>query len=85
MLYHKVRLTKKSLYGAFKSNLKDIIIYTMKCYTVNTLQLTGKDNGFTFCKTHRKNGITFKDKNTYSGRFEIKEIDEYDVEFSIYI
>lgn len=57
----------------------------MKCYTVIDFDLDDETQNFTFKKTYRINNIKMKDPKEYSGRFEIKDIDEENVNLRLII
>ena len=57
----------------------------MKCYTVVDFDLDDETQEFTFKKTHRINGIKLNDSKEYSGRFEIKDIDDENVNLRLII
>jgi hypothetical protein len=57
----------------------------MKCYTVVGFDLDDEEQTFTFKKTHRINGLKMDDPKEYSGRFELTDLDDDNVNLRLII
>lgn len=57
----------------------------MKCYTVTNFDLDEENQSFSFKKTHRINGLKMKDPKEYSGRFEVQDIDDENINLKLII
>lgn len=57
----------------------------MKCYTIVGFELNDDEQTFTFKKTHKINGLRMDDPKEYSGRFEVEELDDDDINLKLIV
>lgn len=57
----------------------------MKCYTIVGFELNDDEQTFTFKKTHKINGLRMDDPKEYSGRFEVGELDDDDINLKLIV
>ena len=57
----------------------------MKCYTIVGFDLDDDEQAFTFKKTHKINGLRMDDPKEYSGRFEVKDLDDDNINLRLIV
>jgi hypothetical protein len=75
------RVFKKRKLSTFQHKLRVI----MKCYTIVGFELNDDEQTFTFKKTHKINGLRMDDPKEYSGRFEVEELDDDDINLKLIV
>ena len=79
------KINKKTFRKRKLSTLQHKLRVLMKCYTVVNFDLDEETQSFTFKKTYRINGIKMDDPKDYCGRFEIKDLDEDNINLRIIV
>lgn len=67
------------------STLQHKLRVIMKCYTVIDFDLDDETQEFTFKKTHKINGLKMSDPKEYSGRFEVRDVDDENISLRLII
>ena len=85
-MYFKDFKIKKKVFRKRKlSTLQHKLRVLMKCYTVVDFDLDYDTNTFTFKKNHRINGLKMSDPKEYTGRFEVEEYDDENVNLRLIV
>jgi hypothetical protein len=73
----------------FKKRRQSIIQHKlrvlMKCYTIVDFELDHDNNTFLFKKTHKINGLKMNDPKEYTGRFEVEDLEEDQVNLKLIV
>ena len=57
----------------------------MKCYTIVDFDLDDDTQSFIFKKTHKINGLKMNDPKKHSGRFEVSELDDENINLKLIV
>ena len=57
----------------------------MKCYTIVGFDLNDDEQTFTFKKTHKINGLKMDDPKEHSGRFEVEDLDDDNINLRLIV
>jgi len=79
------KINKKTFRRRKLSTLQHKLRVLMKCYTIVSFDLDEEAQSFTFKKTHKINGLKLNDSKEYSGRFEINDLDDDNVNLRIIV
>ena len=85
MVYKDFKIKKKVFKRRKLSTLQHKLRVLMKCYTVVDFDLDYETQDFTFKKTHKINGLKMDDPKEYSGRFEVKDVDDENVSLRLIV
>ncbi len=85
MVIKDFKITKKIFRRRKLSTLQHKLRVLMKCYTIVNFEIDDETQVFTFKKTHKINGLKMNDPKDYSGRFEVDEIDDNNVNLRLII
>lgn len=85
MVIKDFKISKKIFKRRKLSTLQHKLRVLMKCYTVVGFEIDDETQTFTFKKTHKINGLKMNDPKEYSGRFEVDEIDDNNVNLRLVI
>lgn len=85
MVYKDFKIKKKVFRRRKLSTLQHKLRVIMKCYTVVDFDLDFDTQEFTFKKTHKINGLKMDDPKEYSGRFEVKDIDDENISLRLIV
>jgi len=85
MVYKDFKIKKKVFRRRKLSTLQHKLRVLMKCYTVVDFDLDYETQDFTFKKTHKINGLKMDDPKEYSGRFEVKDVDDENVSLRLIV
>lgn len=79
------KINKKTFRRRKLSTLQHKLRVLMKCYTIVNFDLDEEAQAFTFKKTHKINGLKMDDSKEYSGRFEVNDLDDNNVNLRIIV
>jgi hypothetical protein len=87
MIIKSFQISKREAEKRLSSTLQHKLRVVMKCYTINNFSINEENSTFSFNKTNRIRGIVIKDKNTFSGTYDLlkSEEPEYDMEYNLTI
>jgi len=85
MVIKDFNISKKIFRRRKLSTLQHKLRVVMKCYTIIDFDIDDEAQMFKFKKTHKINGLKMKDPKEYSGRFEVDEIDNDNINLRIII
>lgn len=87
MIIKSFQISKREAEKRLSSTLQHKLRVVMKCYTINNFSINEENSTFSFNKTNRIRGIVIKDKNTFSGTYDLlkSETPEYDMEYNLTI
>lgn len=85
MVIKDFKISKKIFRRRKLSTLQHKLRVLMKCYTIVNFEIDDETQAFTFKKTHKINGLKMNDPRDYSGRFEVDEIDDSNVNLRLII
>lgn len=85
MVIKDFKISKKIFRRRKLSTLQHKLRVLMKCYTIVNFDIDDESQSFTFKKTHKINGLKMSDPKEYSGRFEVDEIDDSNVNLRLII
>ena len=66
----------RKLEGRLSTILQQKIRVVIRCYTIVDLCINKENKTFTFKKSHKRKNIRIDDPKTYSGQYEIENIDK---------
>jgi len=85
MVLKDFKIKKRTFKRRKLSTLQHKLRVIMKCYTIVGFELDDETQEFTFKKTHRINGLQMPDPKEHSGRFEIEDIDDDNINLRLIV
>jgi hypothetical protein len=85
MVVKGFKINKRTFKKRKLSTLQHKLRVIMKCYTIIGFDLNDEEQTFTFKKTHKINGLRMDDPKDYSGRFEIEELDDDNINLKLIV
>ena len=85
MYFKDFKLKKRTFKRRKLSTLQHKLRVLMKCYTVVDFDLDYDTQFFTFKKTHKINGLKMDDPKEYTGRYEVEEVDDENVNLRLIV
>lgn len=85
MYFKDFKLKKRTFKRRKLSTLQHKLRVLMKCYTVVDFDLDYDTQVFTFKKTHKINGLKMDDPKEYTGRYEVEEVDDENVNLRLIV
>jgi hypothetical protein len=76
MVLKSFKINKRVFKKRKLSTLQHKLRVIMKCYTIVGFDLDDETQTFTFKKTHKINGLKMDDPKEHTGRFELEDLDD---------
>jgi len=85
MVLKSFKISKRVFKKRKLSTLQHKLRVIMKCYTIVGFDLNDDEQTFTFKKTHKINGLKMDDPKEHSGRFEVEDLDDDNINLRLIV
>jgi hypothetical protein len=85
MVFKDFIIKKRTFRRRKLSTIQHKLRVLMKCYTIVGFDIDEEEHTFTFKKTHKINGLKMNDSKEYSGRYEVEDIGDENVNLRLIV